>query len=309
MKIRVKLPLFFSMLFVMVIAIFSFYIYDYTKNSIIDSELRSMSHEIDKKASEIETLHARASEDLVFALKNPAFVKYFELPETKAGNVYKDGVLQFTDKQKEIKSELENWIYSFQSKFDVDETCIIDTTGQEHARLVLKQIEIDENLSPEEARAPFFDESFRKMRDEVHVQYPYVSPDTNRWVFAYTSPVVLGDNQKPAFYHFEMPLAIFQNLVSTDSGRMYIVDKNGYLVADSGFDFTKQAVLETPEKYFPSFSTVSASTDFTQMIQRTAQEDLGFEKYSDNSEREYYVAFKKLPNFDWILVYENHLQA
>ncbi|MBI5697699.1 MAG: hypothetical protein HZC29_04250, partial [Thaumarchaeota archaeon] len=272
------------------------------------SELYLMKNDVDEKASAIETLHSRASEDLVFALKNPLFVEYFELPETKAGNIYQDGVLQFTPRQQELKSKLESWIYNFQNKFQVDETCLIDATGQEHARLVLKNIAPDNDLSPEEASASFFEPSFVTKQDTVHIQYPYVSPDTNRWVFAYSSPVVLGNGEIPAIYHFEMPMTIFHDLVKTDSGRTYIIDRSGYLVADSAFDFTKQQVRETPSEYFPSVNTVSYSNDYKNMLDRISLTDDGTTSYTDNGEI-HYLAYKKLPNFEWILVHEKQHSA
>jgi len=81
-------------------------------------------------AHNIEELHSRASEDLIFAVKNSSFVKYFELPDTQAGNVFDENdVMQFTTEQQEIRDELDTWIFDFQSKFSVDETCLIDATG------------------------------------------------------------------------------------------------------------------------------------------------------------------------------------
>ena len=47
----------------------------------------------------------------------------------------KNGVLQFTERQTELKQELERWVYHFQNKFDVDETCLIDSSGQEHTKI------------------------------------------------------------------------------------------------------------------------------------------------------------------------------
>jgi len=52
---------------------------------------------------QLQTLHNRANEDLVYALKNPKFVEYFELSETRDGNVFENDVLQFTNEQREIK--------------------------------------------------------------------------------------------------------------------------------------------------------------------------------------------------------------
>lgn len=300
----------FSVILVTTIVLLSYFAFESVKKAVIEMEHGEMKGLAEIKGNQIETLHARASEDLIFALKNPLFVEYFELPETMAGNEYKDGVLQFTDRQKQIKRELEEWIYYFQNKFDVDETCIIDTTGQEHARLVLTRIEVDENLSPDEEFAPFFEPTFARQADTVHIQYPYVSPDTNRWVFSYSSPVMLGDNQKPAIFHFEMPIAIFQEIISHDHGRVYVVDPKGFIVADSSensianarYNVSPETISDyVPEDYFPDTSSISNAPEFVKLV--TGMEDEGIGTYAEQG-KVYHAAYKRLPNFDWILVVE-----
>jgi len=253
--------------------------------------------------SDFDTLHARASEDLIFALQHPQFVEYFELPETKAGNVFdENGVMQFTDNQRKIKQDLEQWIYHFQNKFDVDETCLIDTTGQEHARLVLSIIAPDEELSPEEKMTPFFEPSFMKQKNEVHVQYPYVSPDTGRWVFAYTSPVELGNGLKPAFYHFEMPLLVLEDLLHQEDGRMYILDPEGYVIADSYGLVSKTVIDSDPEKHFPPFQSVYAASS-SDVLDEMKSNEIGFGAYTIGDEEHFFV-YEKLSIFGWILVHD-----
>ena len=303
----------FSVILIFSIAITYTFSLKYSESVIHDAEIEAMRSLISQKSQAIESLHASASEELIIALKDPLFVEYFELPETKAGNVYEDGVLQFTDKQKEIKSDLEQLVYLFQNKFDVDETCIIDRTGQEHSRLVLSRIAYDDDLSPDEEFSPFFEPSFEKNLGEVHIQFPYVSPDTQRWVFAYTSPVVLGDGQKPAFFHFEMPITVFQELVNVDVGRMYIVDPNGFIIADSNdSSISNSKYLVTPEsitsfvpsEYFPSLSDDSIFQDYESLLQITTDNEL-FE-YGDDGKQSY-VLFEELSTFGWILVYEKSM--
>jgi len=311
LKTRNTLIVTFSVILIFSIGITSYLFQEYSKSTVLDSDIEEMRSVISQRSQEIESLHDKAGEELVLALKDPLFVEYFELPETKAGNVYEDGVLQFTDKQNEIKSDLEQLIYLFQIKFDVDETCIIDSSGQEHARLVLSRIAYDEDLSPDEEFAPFFEPSFEKNLDEVHHQFPYVSPDTERWVFAYTSPVVLGDGQKPAFFHFEMPITVFQELVNVDVGRMYVIDPDGFIIADSDdssisnskYEVTAKNITDfVPSDYFPSISEDTTFSDFGSLLQMTNSETEFF-KYSNNGE-ENYVLFKQLPTFGWVLVYE-----
>ncbi len=304
MKIKWKFIILISVVMTIGIGTSSYYTISLIRDSVIANELeemRTLSHE---RKNQITNLHNRASEDLVFALKNPLFVEYFELPETKAGNVYKDGTLQFTDKQKEIKTKLEQWVYHFQNKFDVDETCIIDKSGQEHARLVLSSIESDENLSPDEEFAPFFEPSFEKNLDEVHIQFPYVSPDTNRWVFAYTSPVVLGDTEKPAIYHFEMPISVFQDMTNVEHGRMYVIDKQGYLIADSESHYDSTNISEEFTEYFPPVSKILPDSAFDELMKNVKISSQGTVTYTDEYDGEvYHGVYAELPTFGWILLY------
>jgi len=242
-------------------------------------------------------------------VKNEVLTIEDEKPSTGLNSIE-----QFTDKQNEIKSDLEQEIYLFQNKFVVDETCLIDSTGQEHVRLVLSRVAYDEDLSSEEEFAPFFEPSFEKNMGEVHHQFPYVSPDTERWVFAYTSPVVLDDGQKPAFFHFEMPVTVFQELVNVDTGRMYVVDPDGFIIADSDdssianskYSVTAKSVTDFDTiDYFPSISETSPFPDFESVLEMTNSETEFF-KYSNNGE-ENYVLFQQLSIFEWILVYEKSI--
>ena len=303
MKIRTQLIVFFSIVIVTSIGVTSFFAIIFTESSVIESTLSDMRTHNTRILHDLDTLHARASEDLIFALKNPEFVEYFELPETKAGNVYdENNVLQFTENQRKIKQDLEHWVYNFQNKFSVDETCIIDASGQEHARLVLTKIESDKSLSPSESSASFFEPTFMKKHDEVHVQYPYVSPDTNRWVLAYASPIELGNGQKPAIFHFEMPLSVLQKLLKTDDGRFYIVDPAGFIVADSAGSVPGEIISFVPEKQFPPFQSVFASSS-SDVLDEMTSHDSGNGFYFVNDEKHYYV-YEKLSTFGWILVHE-----
>jgi len=300
----------FSLVIIAAVLSTSYISFKSLESAIIDSQLQQMGHEVEIKANLIDTLNSRASEDLLFAVKNPVFVKYFELPDTRAGNVYKDGVLQFTAQQRIVKEELDQWIYDFQNKFPVDETCLVDKTGQEQTRLVMKSIAPFAELSSREKATPFFKPSFQKNINQVYSQYPYVSPDTKRWVFAYTTPIVLSDGSKPAFYHFEIPLKSFQNITQVDQGRAYVLDPKGYLVADSGHIYNQSLNSahfgQSPRDYFPSISTISTSSEFNKDVRNimaSNSTNTGHLTYSVNGEL-HYIVFKKLPMFGWVLAYE-----
>ncbi len=270
-----------------------------------------MKHEVEIRAALVESLHSRATEDLLFAVQNPIFAEYYALSETRVGDTYdENGVLRFTERQKAVKAEVEEWIYNFQSRFHVDETCLINHLGQEHARLVLNEIAPDEDLSPSESASPFFTASLQTPQGQAYIQSPYVSPDTERWVFAYTTPIVLSDNTRPAFYHFEMPLQLFQDLVLTDVGRMYVVDQNGILFADSEIEYDNSVGSSSfgtlPTDFFEKIDSASGSPELSNIVQSASALSAG-EKGTgsyvvDGDDR--YVAYQKLPTFGWILVYE-----
>ena len=310
MRINAKLVLLFTTIIVIAICSLGFMAYTTIESAVVDARILDMKQVVIEKSNQINNLHDRASEDIVFAVKNPSFADYFELEDTRHGNVYNDdNVLQYTSNQEEIKDELESWIYDFQNKFTVDETCVIDRSGQQQTALVQKNILPAENLSSKKAGAAFFDPSFEKNDGESYVQYPYVSPATERWVFAYTTPI-LTYNDKPAFYHFEMPMYVFQNLISTDVGRMYVVDSGDYLVADNHSTFNSEVGAgkkgQDPSEYFPSVTTVSDSDKFLKILDEMNGLDIGeisYSTYIENGEK-HFVVFEKLPTFYWILAYD-----
>ena len=310
MRINAKLVALFTTIIVIAICSLGFMSYTTIESAVIDARILDMKQVVIEKSNQINNLHDRASEDIVFAVKNPSFADYFELEDTRHGNVYNDdNVLQYTSSQKEIKDKLESWIYDFQNKFTVDETCVIDRSGQQQTALVQKNILPAENLSSKKAGAAFFDPSFEKNDGESYVQYPYVSPATKRWVFAYTTPI-LTYNDKPAFYHFEMPMYVFQNLMSTDVGRMYVVDSGDYLVADNYSTFNSEVGAgkkgQEPSEYFPSVTTISDSAKFSKILDEMNGLDIGeisYSTYIENGEK-HFVVFEKLPTFYWILAYD-----
>ena len=310
MRINAKLVALFTTIIVIAICSLGFMSYTTIESAVVDARILDMKQVVIEKSNQINNLHDRASEDIVFAVKNPSFADYFELEDTRHGNVYNDdNVLQYTSNQEEIKDELESWIYDFQNKFTVDETCVIDRSGQQQTALVQKNILPAENLSSKKAGAAFFDPSFEKNDGESYVQYPYVSPATERWVFAYTTPI-LTYNDKPAFYHFEMPMYVFQNLMSTDVGRMYVVDSGDYLVADNHSTFNSEVGAgkkgQDPSEYFPSVTTVSDSDKFSKILDEMNGLDIGeisYSTYIENGEK-HFVVFEKLPTFYWILAYD-----
>ncbi|MBF0240762.1 MAG: cache domain-containing protein [SAR324 cluster bacterium] len=281
-----------------------------TENAIIANALRTMENDLRQKESQLKVFHDKAKSDLVLTVQYPVFKEYFDLPETRAGNRYEeqDGnqVIQFTEAQRALKNKLDAWIMYIQSRFPVVETCLIDRTGQEHSRLTLREIAPDDDFSSEENEAPFFEPSFNLKNEEVHIAYPYMSADYKKWVFAYTTPIILDDGSKPAFFHFEIPVAFFQEIIGHDTPeRTFVLDPENRIIADShqdiSIDLNPGTTVDDEHKiedYFPSVDSISKNSDFRNILVDMKSGKIGKGTYSENGIT-YYVVYQPLPTFGW----------
>ena len=77
-----------AIVFVGTIVITSVIAFKSLESAVIDSQIKEMTDQVQTKANLINDLHYRAAQDLLFAVKNPVFVRYFELPVTMAGDIY-----------------------------------------------------------------------------------------------------------------------------------------------------------------------------------------------------------------------------
>lgn len=90
MKVRLQLTLVYSVIIAITTFSIAYFAIQTITTSFIEAETEQMRNVVDDRENSLQNLHARASEDLVFALQNPLFVQYFDLPETKKGDTYKD---------------------------------------------------------------------------------------------------------------------------------------------------------------------------------------------------------------------------
>ena len=147
-SIKYKLILPISLLLLIILSLSSLFTFINTERAVTDSALQSMNKEMDQKINEIQSLHNSASNDLIIAVHYPVFKEYLSLPETKNGNKYNEqGVLQFTPMQNELRGKIGEWTQFIQSRMPVEETCLIDSTGQEHSRITNREIAPVEDFS------------------------------------------------------------------------------------------------------------------------------------------------------------------
>jgi diguanylate cyclase (GGDEF)-like protein len=117
----------------------------------------------------------------------------------------------------------------------IGEACFIDASGAENARTVRGQRASYADLSPDEARNPFFAPSFALSKNQVYQAKPYVSPDTDEWVIANSTLVPMPDGSKPGIVHFEVTVDSFRREAIAHSDRtVLVVDADtGQVVIDA----------------------------------------------------------------------------
>src|SRR3954447_24536340 len=119
----------------------------------------------------------------------------------------------------------------------IDEACIIDASGVEQARMAQGETAPVADLSPDESGSTFFRPALAEPPGGVFQGTPYLSGDSNRWVVANATPIVVG-GKTVAFLHFEANLdAVAARVKATLEPGMSarIVDTDtGALTGDTG---------------------------------------------------------------------------
>ncbi|MBF0585227.1 MAG: diguanylate cyclase, partial [Magnetococcales bacterium] len=317
MSIRYRFIQLFVILSLASLGISSTISYKVTEQAMVDSALMTMDIANLEVVQKIDMFHKKAQSDLLMAMEHPAFVEYFSLPETQVGNRYDaNGHVQFTPAQQRLKGVLDNWSLSLQKRLSVVESCLIDQTGQEHTRVTFGKVAAVEDFSSEEQSAPFFAPSMTLKSGDVHMQYPYMSPDAKVWVFAYSAPVIMPDGSRPAMFHNEIPVSLLQSLIREDSTRMpkqsgfsrfFILDPAGMMVADSDQDISLAQKAASPggeggedrlDAYLPPASALSGSDRFAAILDGMKRGERGSGWYEANGER-FYVVYRPLSTFGW----------
>jgi hypothetical protein len=195
------------------------------------------------KAGALEVLHRKAERSLVGVAQDPSYREYF--------------IATSEEHQQKLKERIDQISLETQRKFSVSEMCLINAKGHEISRIV--EGEIADDLSTEEAQNIFFGPSFAQAPRSAYVSPIYISPDVQRWVIGYATPIeVEGKNR--AILHYEHDLAAFQELLRqglADDGRhLLAVTPEGWIIADSRQVIaTEQRGDSTaPADYFEAFA-------------------------------------------------------
>ncbi|MBF0138518.1 MAG: methyl-accepting chemotaxis protein [Magnetococcales bacterium] len=291
------------------------------ETAVVDAASHAMVNDLQQKGHLTEMFHNKARNDLLLIMENPAFEEYFQLTESQENRFDASGVIQFSPRQQELLERLDRMIMAVQERFPIVETCLIDRSGQEHLRTTFGKPAAREDYSSKENSSEFFQPTFARNKGEVFIASPYMSPDAKKWVFAYTSPIVLGDGSKPAFFHYEIPVAMFQDVLhenkhGKDGGarelyRFLMVDKDGLVIADSANVFNMEARPESGgganpeprlEAYLPAVASLYPTQDFAAITKQMQDGKEGKGEFIHNG-KHYYVAYQPvMPELGWSIV-------
>jgi signal transduction histidine kinase len=175
---------------------------------------------------------------LLTTAQNPALIEVMRDPEHRA----------------EWKQSIDLSLLHLTTNFPgmIDETCRITPSGVELSRVVQGHVSPDNELSTNESRNPFFLATMRLPSGDVHYQPPYVSPDTNRWVFSASTPLY-ADTTNYGLLHFEVPLAYYYRTLKSalppasvltllgPNGQIYLDSRTAEPVADPFLNLQTQA--------------------------------------------------------------------
>lgn len=203
-----------------------------------ESELQAF---VIKKAATISTIHTKAKRALANAAQDHSFAAYYTAHDDQGRH--------------DARQRIEQVSLATQSRFHVEEMCLIDASGPEIARITGNTVAPDADLSADESGASFFGPAFAESPRHVSVARPYMSPDANKWVLAYATPVVVEGDRK-AILHYEHGLDVYRDAVnnglSGDRRFLLIVSEGGFVISDSraDIDLEKRGDKEDPAAYF-----------------------------------------------------------
>ncbi len=219
----------------------------------------------ERAAAAIGRLHANAQRALVTVAQDQAFANYF--------HTHDDG------ERHRFKTRIDEVSLATQDKFHVEEMCLIDPQGAEISRIVGDEIAHD--LATDEADAPFFAPGFAAGHRQVYTSPIYLSPDADKWVVAYVTPVLV-DGDKRSILHYEHAFTaygdILQRLAANGEGEIMIVADTGHVIFDSQREIPTERVgdLEARDDYFEGFDFAGLDlAGFRQAIGQDATQGQG----------------------------------
>jgi diguanylate cyclase (GGDEF)-like protein len=189
---------------------------------------RALEAEADSHSGNLDAYFKRARSVILLTANQPAFRHFDEQPGPQLHKV-RAGGRNLAD----VTAALAYLEHLYPTS--IGETCFIDSSGTEAARVVRGRRAPLSDLSTEEEKAPFFAPTFALPTGSVYQAAPYVSPDTKEWVIANATPTPSKDGVKRSIVHFEVTIESFRRTIAGDEDNyeLRVVDaRTGRVVID-----------------------------------------------------------------------------
>jgi diguanylate cyclase (GGDEF)-like protein len=193
------------------------------------SRERALQNEARRQSERLANYYSRARSLALITARNPGFRNFYVEPGSRAAKIRaRDESIRNSNRALAFLEQL--------FPGSIGEACFIDRGGAENARAVKGKAEPASALSPDETGASFFDPTFDLKPGEVYQSAPYVSPDTNEWVIANSTPIRAPGVANPAIVHFEITVESLRKQAAASSQRFDVAILNartGDVVIDS----------------------------------------------------------------------------
>ena len=193
-------------------------------------------------------------------------------------------------------------------RYEVDEICLIRSSGLEAARWVSGAgVAPLDDLSPDERQNNPAVNPTLELADDAFVETdPYVSPDSGRWVFGLATPIVLPSGTTAGILHFEIPVARFAALLEekTFGGSSYdiLLDRAGHLLAHpdlAGFRAASNTPVDPDTAPFP-LATAAGTPSWRAAVSQMLKGDAGMTTFEDGGQT-YRVSYQPVPDSNRIV--------
>jgi diguanylate cyclase (GGDEF)-like protein len=206
------------------------------------------------------------------------------------------------------QAAVESAITYLGERYEVDEICVIRTSGLEAARWVSGGgLAATADLSPDERpNNPAVLPTLQQPDDSFYQTQPYVSPDSGRWVVGVATPIVLPTGATAGILHFEIPIARFAAMVEKEAfgGSSYniLLDRDGRLLAHpelAAFRAAANTPIDPDTAPFP-LATAAGSASWRDAVGVMLSGNAGSTTFDDNG-RTFRVSYAPVPDSDRIV--------
>jgi diguanylate cyclase (GGDEF)-like protein len=206
------------------------------------------------------------------------------------------------------RAAVESAITYLGDRYQVDEICVIRSSGLEVARWVGGVgVAAVADLSPDERQNnPAVLPTLKLPDDSFFQSDPYVSPDSGRWVIGIATPIVVPSGTTAGILHFEIPIARFVDQLAgmsfSESSYNMLLDREGHLLVHPQLEAFRAAANTPTDPETAAFplATSMGSVSWHDAVAQMLSGSAGTATFDDGG-RTYRVSYQPVPDVNRIV--------